>query len=278
MRQCTYLACTKLPTLAPETTTFSYQSQEQIYSKWAWPFLVPCFGIVFQCTSDHVTHSAPSRETSVSTLTQPHKTAYTPPPPTPLIWLCRPVLAITDAGIIVYHITEKCFTVATALCVCVSVSVSVSGCSIAYSDLWSDLHFFSTGGGMDTKIRVSTESWLWRRKFTSRSCRDSNPRPFDHESCTLTTELSPPPNHLPSHQFSNSCFLTERFVWVQFWPRSWCWWVHCPSCPCACPWSCWWHPEPSGLPAAGGWCLYWCRSAPARNKVTPGVRQLLFVY
>ena len=100
---------------------------------------MPCFGIVFQCTSDHVTHSAPSRETSVSTLTQPHKTAYPPPPPTPLIWLCRPVLAIPDAGIIVYHITEKCFTVATALCVC--VCLCVSECRIAYSDLWSDLHF-----------------------------------------------------------------------------------------------------------------------------------------
>ena len=28
MRQCIYLACKKLPALAPETTTFSYQSQE----------------------------------------------------------------------------------------------------------------------------------------------------------------------------------------------------------------------------------------------------------
>ena len=30
------------------------------------------------------------------------------------------------------------------------------------------------GGGMDTEIRVSTESWPWRRKFSRRSCRDSN--------------------------------------------------------------------------------------------------------
>ena len=94
MCQCTYLACTKLLTLASGTTTFSYQSQEQIYSKQAWPFRVPCCGIVFQCTSDHVTHSAPSRETSVSTLTQPHNTAYPPPPPPPIILLCRLVLAI----------------------------------------------------------------------------------------------------------------------------------------------------------------------------------------
>ena len=51
----------------------------------------------------------------------------------------------------------------------------------------------SHGGGTDTEIRVSTESWPWRRKFSSRSSRDSNPRPFDHESGALTTELSPPP-------------------------------------------------------------------------------------
>ena len=42
-----------------------------------------------------------------------------------------------------------------------------------------------TRGGTDTEIRVSTESC---------SSRDSNPRPFDHESGALTTELSPPPS------------------------------------------------------------------------------------
>ena len=50
-----------------------------------------------------------------------------------------------------------------------------------------------TRGGTDTEIRVSTESRPWRRKFSRRSSRDSNPRPFDHESGALTTELSPPP-------------------------------------------------------------------------------------
>ena len=48
-------------------------------------------------------------------------------------------------------------------------------------------------GGTDTEIRVSTEIRPWRRKFSRRSCRDSNPRPFNHESGALTTELSPPP-------------------------------------------------------------------------------------
>ena len=40
---------------------------------------------------------------------------------------------------------------------------------------------------------VSTESWPWRRKFSCRSRRDSNPQPFNHESSALTTELSLPP-------------------------------------------------------------------------------------
>ena len=51
----------------------------------------------------------------------------------------------------------------------------------------------ATGGETDTEIRVSTESRPWRRKFSRRSSRDSNPRPFNHESGALTTELSPPP-------------------------------------------------------------------------------------
>ena len=46
------------------------------------------------------------------------------------------------------------------------------------------------GGETNTEIRVSSESWLWRRTFSHRSCRDSNPRPFNHESGALTTELS----------------------------------------------------------------------------------------
>ena len=41
--------------------------------------------------------------------------------------------------------------------------------------------------------RISTESRPWRRKFSRCSSRDSNPRPFNHESGALTTELSPPP-------------------------------------------------------------------------------------
>ena len=46
-----------------------------------------------------------------------------------------------------------------------------------------------TGGGTDTEIRVSTESRPWRRKLSRRSSRDSNPRPFNHESGALTSEV-----------------------------------------------------------------------------------------
>ena len=51
----------------------------------------------------------------------------------------------------------------------------------------------NTGVERIPKIRVSTESRPWRRKFSRRSSRDSNPRPYNHESGALTTELSPPP-------------------------------------------------------------------------------------
>ena len=46
---------------------------------------------------------------------------------------------------------------------------------------------------MDTKIRISTESQPWRRKFSRRYCRDLNQGPFSHESGALTTELFPSP-------------------------------------------------------------------------------------
>ena len=47
-----------------------------------------------------------------------------------------------------------------------------------------------TRGWNGHRIRVSTQSWLWGRKFSCRSCRDSNSQPFDHESGALTNKLS----------------------------------------------------------------------------------------
>ena len=41
-----------------------------------------------------------------------------------------------------------------------------------------------------TTNRVSTKSWLWKRKVFCRSCQDLNSQPFDHESSALTNKLS----------------------------------------------------------------------------------------
>ena len=54
-------------------------------------------------------------------------------------------------------------------------------------------------GRTDTKIRVSTEIWPWVRTVFPCVCRDSNPRPFAHETGAL------PLNHsrfLPTRSFN----------------------------------------------------------------------------
>ena len=53
---------------------------------------------------------------------------------------------------------------------------------------------------------VSTESRPWKRKFSRRSCPDWNPKPFNHEPSTLTTELSPFPTYcMESSSIQISC-------------------------------------------------------------------------
>ena len=47
-----------------------------------------------------------------------------------------------------------------------------------------------TRGWNGHRIRVSTQSWLRKRKFSRRSCRDSNSQPFDHESGTVPTSYT----------------------------------------------------------------------------------------
>ena len=48
----------------------------------------------------------------------------------------------------------------------------------------------ATQGWNGHRIRVSTQSWLWRRKFCRLSCRDSNSQHFDNESGAQTNKLS----------------------------------------------------------------------------------------
>ena len=64
------------------------------------------------------------------------------------------------------------------------------------------LHFWRNDRGL-LRATAVTRGWNgyrnmsqhrklpWRRKFSRRSCRDLNPRPFDHEPGALTTELFP---------------------------------------------------------------------------------------
>ena len=53
-----------------------------------------------------------------------------------------------------------------------------------------------TRGGTDTDIRVSTESWPPRRKFSCRSGRESNPRHFDRESVESQVPVTTQPRWL----------------------------------------------------------------------------------
>ena len=68
----------------------------------------------------------------------------------------------------------------------------------AYLGVTCHLHFWQNDQGLlhatavtkrwnGHQIRVSRESWLWRRKFCHRSSRDLNPQSFSHESGALPT-------------------------------------------------------------------------------------------
>ena len=62
-------------------------------------------------------------------------------------------------------------------------------------------------------MRVSTESWPWRRKLSRCSCRNSNPRPFNHESCALTSELSRSHVSLNCEGQSHKTVSTDHNFW-----------------------------------------------------------------
>jgi len=76
--------------------------------------------------------------------------------------------------------------------ICKVYACLVVTCHLHFWQPDRDLYVLLRQHGTDTEIRVSTESRPWRRKVSRRSCRDSNPRPFNHESGALAAELSPP--------------------------------------------------------------------------------------
>ena len=74
-----------------------------------------------------------------------------------------------------------------------SLGVGVFRCVTCHIRSWHNDEVFyvhcGNTGWKRQRIRVSTKRLLWRRKFSSRSCRDSNSQPFDHESGALTIKL-----------------------------------------------------------------------------------------
>ena len=106
-----------------------------------------------------------------------------------------------------------CVCVHLCVCVCICVCVYVSVCAIYHCNL---LHATAvTWGRTDTEIRVSTQSWPWRRKFSHCSCRDSNLQHFNHKSGALTTELTllpskPCKSWLYHSQESHDCLSNQR--------------------------------------------------------------------
>ena len=65
----------------------------------------------------------------------------------------------------------------------------VFSCNLPPAFLAERSGYFTCSCGNDFKIRVSIESWPWRRS----SCRDSNPRTLDHESVVLPLSRSRSP-------------------------------------------------------------------------------------
>ena len=75
--------------------------------------------------------------------------------------------------------------------VCLAVNLP-SALLAEWSGSFTCYYYGNTGVECDTEVRVSTERWTWRlTKFSRRSCGDSNPGRFDHESGALTSELPP---------------------------------------------------------------------------------------
>ena len=77
-----------------------------------------------------------------------------------------------------------------------------------------------TRGWSGHRIRVSTQSYLWRRKFSRRSCRDSNSQPFDHESGALMNKLSRGAGAWCVHRLANRTFSVQP--WLYFYVPEGC--------------------------------------------------------
>ena len=63
------------------------------------------------------------------------------------------------------------------------------------------------------RLRLRTESWPWRRKFSHRVCREWNSQAFDHESGAPPTELSRPLQEIGRWKHPSSDHKITRLVY-----------------------------------------------------------------
>ena len=73
------------------------------------------------------------------------------------------------------------------------------------------------GGGTDTANKSQHRNLtVQKTKFSRRSCVDSNPGPFDHESGALTNQLSPLTELLRPTITPNWVIQVSRTFWTRF--------------------------------------------------------------
>ena len=72
------------------------------------------------------------------------------------------------------------------VCTCLAVTCHLH----FWQNDWNFLCATAVTLGWNGYRNKSAQRRSWRMKFSHCSCRDLNPRPFSHESGTLTTELS----------------------------------------------------------------------------------------
>ena len=131
------------------------------------------------------------------------------------LWLlhgwCHVKLLLSRRRLCVHHSTIHQFTVSVAIH---SKSHNMQGACMFSCNLPPALlaewpgSFMCYCSGTDTEIRVSTESWPWRRQFPTTPVGTWTRGPFDQEPDALTAELPP----LPSVRVHHTLYQALLFV------------------------------------------------------------------
>ena len=178
------IQCTKLTSLCPGTVLAKDAGTTKSWIEW----LMIAYTVLFSLCSHVILHQMTSF--LHSELLNIHRSGVL----TALAWLVPHETAAISAHVLCTPYNHApCHFLQSHTCkvyACLAVA-----CHLHFwqNDRGSFTCYCSNMWAEDTEIKVSTESWPWRRKFSHHSCRNSNPRPFSQESGALTTELSSPP-------------------------------------------------------------------------------------